>query len=226
MSKFRRIFTLPFLALVVSSSSVISFGATAGAEPMPISQAQQMIEQRSQVVALKESQIKDVASEIDNLEAKKQSLAEKLDSEKQAISDLQKKLAEKKAAAEAEKARLEKIKSMFVDVNRYAGNSAGNTYAPGYCTWYAKSRRPDLPNGLGNANMWYANAAAQGFAVGSAPKKGAIAQAINEMHVAYVEGVSLDGSMVTISEMNYGGLYRMNTRTVPAYMFKYIYELN
>ncbi|MFO0971641.1 MAG: CHAP domain-containing protein [Candidatus Saccharimonadales bacterium] len=99
-------------------------------------------------------------------------------------------------------------------------SSAGNTYIPGYCTWYAKNRRPDLPNRLGNASTWVSNAAAQGFATGSTPKAGAIGQQGN--HVVYVEGVNADGS-VTVSEMNYRGLFIISSRTVPATTFRYIY---
>lgn len=96
---------------------------------------------------------------------------------------------------------------------------AGNTYSPGYCTWYAKNMRPDLPNNLGNADTWVARAAAQGLPTGSEPRVGAIGQ--QGMHVVYVEAV--DGDMVTISEMNYHGLWSMNTRTVSASSFSYIY---
>ncbi|MBP9738468.1 LysM peptidoglycan-binding domain-containing protein [Candidatus Saccharibacteria bacterium] len=99
-------------------------------------------------------------------------------------------------------------------------SSAGNTYSPGYCTWYAKNRRPDLPNRLGNAGAWVSSAAAQGFATGSAPRAGAIGQQGN--HVVYVEGVNGDGT-VTVSEMNYSGLYVVSSRTVPAGTFTYIY---
>lgn len=100
------------------------------------------------------------------------------------------------------------------------GSSAGNTYVPGYCTWYAKSRRPDLPNRMGNAISWVASAAAQGFATGSAPRAGAIGQQGN--HVVYVESVNGDGT-VTVSEMNYAGLYIISSRTVAASNFMYIY---
>ncbi len=100
------------------------------------------------------------------------------------------------------------------------GTSAGNTYSRGYCTWYAKSRRPDLPNNLGNADTWVARAAAQGFATGSAPRAGAIGQ--QGMHVVYVESVNGDDT-VTISEMNYNGWGVVNQRTVPASTFRYIY---
>lgn len=100
-------------------------------------------------------------------------------------------------------------------------STAGNTYAAGYCTWYAKNRRPDLPNMLGNASSWAASAAARGYATGHAPRVGAIGQQGN--HVVYVESVNADGT-VSISEMNYGGgLYAVNHRTVPASSFIYIY---
>jgi surface antigen len=103
----------------------------------------------------------------------------------------------------------------------YRGSSAGNTYAYGWCTWYAKERRPDLPNNLGNGGSWTANAAAQGIATGSAPRAGAIAETTG--HVAYVESVNGDGTM-TISEMgwNYSpGVY--NVRTISASGWRFIY---
>lgn len=100
------------------------------------------------------------------------------------------------------------------------GSSSGNTYSPGYCTWYAKNMRPDLPNNLGNADTWVARAAAQGIPTGSTPRVGAIGQ--QGMHVVYVQSVNGDGT-VTISEMNFQGLYVVSTRTVPASYFQYIY---
>ena len=100
------------------------------------------------------------------------------------------------------------------------GSSAGNTYTPGYCTWYAKNRRPDLPNRLGNAASWVSSAAAQGIPTGSAPQVGAIGQQGN--HVVYVETVNGDGT-VTVSEMNYSGLFVISSRTVAAGNFRYIY---
>lgn len=100
------------------------------------------------------------------------------------------------------------------------GSSAGNTYTAGYCTWYAKSRRPDLPNSLGNANTWVSRAAAQGLATGNVPRVGAIGQ--QGMHVVYVEAVNGDGT-ITISEMNYRGLYVTSSRVAAASSFSYIY---
>ena len=99
-------------------------------------------------------------------------------------------------------------------------SSAGNSYGYGYCTWYVKNRRPDMPNNLGNANTWVARAAAQGMATGSTPRAGAVGQA--GMHVVYVESVNADGS-VTVSEMNRAGWNVVSSRTVPASYFQYIY---
>jgi surface antigen len=102
------------------------------------------------------------------------------------------------------------------------GSSSGNLYTAGYCTWYVKNKRPDLPNNLGNADTWYTRANAQGLPTGSAPQVGAAAVQKVGMHVAYVEAVNGDGTIV-ISEMNHKGLYVQSTRTVPASNFLYIY---
>jgi surface antigen len=100
------------------------------------------------------------------------------------------------------------------------GNSGGNRYVAGYCTWYVKNRRPDLPNNLGNANTWVSRASAQGIATGSTPRAGAVGQQGN--HVVYVESVNGDGT-VTVSEMNWKGLYVQSSRTVSSSSFRYIY---
>lgn len=100
------------------------------------------------------------------------------------------------------------------------GGSAGNRYYAGYCTWYAKERRADLPNNLGNAETWASRAAAQGYTTGSAPRAGAIGQQGN--HVVYVESVNPDGS-ANVSDMNYAGHGVVTTRTVPAGSHQYIY---
>ncbi|MBA2279268.1 LysM peptidoglycan-binding domain-containing protein [Candidatus Saccharibacteria bacterium] len=105
-------------------------------------------------------------------------------------------------------------------VSTSTGSSAGNLYTPGYCTWYVKNRRPDLPNNLGNADTWVSRAASQGIATGSVPRAGAVGQ--RNMHVVYVERVNSDNT-VTISEMNYQSLYTKTERTLPANYFTYIY---
>lgn len=102
-------------------------------------------------------------------------------------------------------------------------NSAGNTYDYGYCTWFVKNMRPDLPNNLGNAITWLSMAQAQGFSTGSTPKVGAVAwEPISSLgHVAYV--IAVNGSSVTVSEMNYGGWGVQTTRETTANSFQYIY---
>lgn len=103
----------------------------------------------------------------------------------------------------------------------YTASTAGNTYYSGYCTWYAKDRRPDLPNMLGNGGEWVANAAARGYATGSTPRAGAIAEIPG--HVMYVESVNNDGTIV-ISEMNGpAGFGVIGTRTIAANSAQYIY---
>jgi surface antigen len=99
-------------------------------------------------------------------------------------------------------------------------SSSGNKYIAGYCTWYVKNRRPDLPNNLGNASTWVSRALAQGLATGSTPVAGAVGQQGN--HVVYIESVNGDGT-VTVSEMNQVGWNVISTRTVPAGYFSYIY---
>jgi surface antigen len=99
-------------------------------------------------------------------------------------------------------------------------SSSGNKYVAGYCTWYVKNRRPDMPNNLGNANTWVSRASAQGLATGSTPAVGAVGQQGN--HVVYVESVNGDGT-VTISEMNFEGWNIVSSRTVASSNFSYIY---
>lgn len=125
------------------------------------------------------------------------------------------------------KNRVAQLDDMFVKVTKNDPSFLGNSYALGNCTWYVKQKRPDIGNFWGNANMWYYAAERAGFNVGTKAKIGAIGVTQEGWagHVVYVEKVSLDGTRVTISEMNYAGLYNMNTRTVPYTDFKYIYEL-
>lgn len=101
-----------------------------------------------------------------------------------------------------------------------AQSSAGNTYAYGWCTWYVKSRKPNIPSYWGNAYSWVGSAQASGYATGSTPVAGAIGASGG--HVVYVE--STDGINVNISEMAYaGGIGIVHYRTVPASSFYYIY---
>ena len=73
----------------------------------------------------------------------------------------------------------------------------------GQCTWYVAQRRY-IPWG-GNAKTWMYQAPQYGFATGNEPRVGAIIATRENSyygHVAYVE--SVDGDLVTISEMHLG----------------------
>jgi surface antigen len=105
----------------------------------------------------------------------------------------------------------------------YRVGSVGNRYAYGNCTWYAYERREQLgmPVGSfwGNGGSWAYSARAAGYVVNSTPSFGAVlVQAGSPGHVAIVESVNADGSIV-ISEMNnaeYGGFNIINNRTISA----------
>jgi surface antigen/LysM repeat protein len=81
--------------------------------------------------------------------------------------------------------------------------NGGNLYTFGYCTWYV-ANKVAVPSNWGNANTWDNRAALSGWIVSSIPKPGAIAQTDrgSEGHVAYVEAVSEDGTMIKYSDMN------------------------
>jgi len=96
----------------------------------------------------------------------------------------------------------------------YTSVRTSNSYAYGYCTWYVANKRTDLPNQLGNGGSWYSNAQKNGLATGKEAQVGAVI-VTNESwagHVGYVESVS--DTSITISEMNFNGWNRVNTRTL------------
>jgi peptidoglycan hydrolase CwlO-like protein/surface antigen len=112
------------------------------------------------------------------------------------------------------------------DGGRYGSR---NTYVPGQCTWYVKSvfgsRVGDY---WGNGGSWGYAAMADGYTVSSTPAIGTVAVfppgvggAGGYGHVAVVIGVS--GGNVVIREMNYGGPYLLNTRTLSASGLSFIY---
>jgi surface antigen len=81
--------------------------------------------------------------------------------------------------------------------------SGGNLYTYGYCTWYV-ANKVAVPSNWGNANTWDNRAALSGWVVSPIPRAGAVAQTDrgSEGHVAYVEAVSEDGTMIKYSDMN------------------------
>ena len=99
-----------------------------------------------------------------------------------------------------------------------------NSYASGQCTWYVACRR-QIPPHWGNAASWYYHATSLGWSVGTVPAVAAVAWTSAGFygHVALVEQVSANGSMVYVSEMNYRGVGVKSTRWVSSKQFKYIY---
>jgi surface antigen len=78
-----------------------------------------------------------------------------------------------------------------------------NGYTYGYCTWYV-ANKISVPANWGNANTWDNRAAISGWTVSGTPRPGAVAQTDrgSEGHVAFVEAVSDDGTMIKYSDMN------------------------
>jgi surface antigen len=89
-------------------------------------------------------------------------------------------------------------------VYEFSPQYGGNSYTYGYCTYYVASRIP-VPGNWGNANTWAYYARLSGWTVSPIPVVGAIAQSPYMSglgHVAYVEEVSADGTMMRYSDMN------------------------
>ncbi|MBX4201707.1 LysM peptidoglycan-binding domain-containing protein [Candidatus Saccharibacteria bacterium] len=96
--------------------------------------------------------------------------------------------------------------SSGIGAGSFAARYGGNGYDYGWCTYYVASR-VSMPTNWGNANTWDNYAALSGWTVSRTPIAGAIAQTdgystIGTMHVAYVEEVSADGTMMKYSDMN------------------------
>jgi surface antigen len=86
----------------------------------------------------------------------------------------------------------------------FAASYGGNGYDYGWCTYYA-AQRAHVPSNWGNANTWDNYARLSGWIVSSQPRVGAVAQSDYMSwagHVAIVEAVSPDGTMIKYSDMN------------------------
>jgi len=97
------------------------------------------------------------------------------------------------------------------------GTGKSRVFPYGQCTWYVAQKR--IVTWSGHAKSWLVNARAAGRPTGSTPQIGAI-MVMTEGgwmgrtygHVAYIE--SINGSWITISEMNYTGWARKSVRTI------------
>jgi surface antigen len=114
-----------------------------------------------------------------------------------------------------------------VSAINYTALYGNNTYARGFCTWYAASR-VNIPSNWGNANTWDNYARLSGWTVSSQPIPGAIFQTDAGWagHVGIVEAVSDDGTQVKISDMNgISGFGRVGySNWIPASTYRYIYR--
>lgn len=90
-----------------------------------------------------------------------------------------------------------------ISIRSFAASYGGNGYDYGYCTWYVANKIA-VPNNWGNANTWDNYARLSGWTVSTAPRAGSIGQTDDRFlgHVAVVEEVSADGSLIKYSDMN------------------------
>lgn len=214
MGRYRRISLFIITTLIVSvfllCQKVYASSTTNEKSPFSFSVSlykDKDIKTSSSLVKLKAEEVDVVYSELNKVSNQKEDLASYVASLKEQVASLD---------------------DMFVHIDKYAPDSGGNNYAWGNCTYYVKSKRPDISNSLGNANTWYSAAKSRGWKVGTKAKKGAIATSTGGWlgHVAYVEGVTPDGEWVTISEMNAPGFNVISSKTVRFSEFRYIYELS
>lgn len=173
----------------------------------------------TQVIEAKEKSWDEIVSE----QLKRKAEQDALEAERQAQIEAARKAEEALQAQRAEQARkvrqtAPKRVTVVQKVVSYA-----NDMSYGQCTYWAKSKRPDLPTGLGNANTWYIRARSMGLAVGSTPKVGAVATTTRGArgHVSIVELVK--GNMIYVSEMNVHGVGVLSYAWYPASDYLYIY---
>src|SRR5699024_5400392 len=197
-------------------------------------------EQRSAEEAEAERQAeKEAAQQEAEEKAAEQRAAEEAEAERQAEEEAAQQEAEEKAAeqraaeeAEAERqAEQEAAAAEEAEDDSQAPSPASygeNWYLDGDCTWYVYERRQQMgkpvSNQWGNASNWASAAKSQGLNVSSSPSVGAIVQsnawtngAWGSGHVAVVEKVNSDGSIL-VSEMNWsGGPGNKTMRTIGSY---------
>lgn len=108
--------------------------------------------------------------------------------------------------------RLTSFNGSYEIIGKFFGSYNGGL--PGWCTWWAHEKRPDL-QASGNARDYLRTARAAGMATGPVARSHAIGVDGESGwgHVFYVE--SVNGNMMTITEMNYAGRYIVDRRTVP-----------
>ena len=199
-------------------------------------QAQAAAEQKAQEEAEAEAQAAAEQKAQEEAEAQAQAAAEqKAQEEAEAQAAAEQRAAEQRAAeqraqeeAEAEAAAEEAEQAQPAAATPVSSASNGtNYYTWGSCAWYVFEKRSSMGmsvgNGWGDAKSWASNAQAAGYSVNNTPSVGSIMQApaytngsYGQGHVAIVERVNGDGSIL-VSEMQFGGgLGDKSTRTISA----------
>lgn len=95
--------------------------------------------------------------------------------------------------------------------------TSGHIFYKGFCAWYVANHWPVTWGG--NAKQWVGHARAQGYRVDMTPEVGAIIATYEGGgygHVGLVTGVSADGLLITVTEMNFAGWNKVSSRTIPA----------
>lgn len=96
-------------------------------------------------------------------------------------------------------------------------NSGSWTFYWWNCTWYVQQRLNWIIDWGGNANTWLSTAKKKGYTVDNTPAKNSIVvmwgRGMPLGHVWVVE--SFSESSITLSEMNYSGLWKKTIRTIP-----------
>lgn len=140
MRRLRRISSLPFATLSVLFASVFLFGSTVSAQSLtevrPLSQNEQIIQQQAQEMADKAGMLNLTSLELEQLESKKATLAQQLETEKKLIEELKQKIANKKAAeakaAQEAVAAPVRTVSYSAQVNTAPVGNCGDNYYASY----------------------------------------------------------------------------------------------
>ena len=164
--------------------------------------------QTKEAEVAKKVQKLNLKSEKKVIEDKVQAIDKEIESEKEAKLKAN---AEKEKVKKQETERKEQVTQALTQHSTPVGPSTidaaikqvANSYPWGQCTWGVKNLAPWAGDYWGNANMWAASAASQGFKVGTKPVAGAIA-VWSGMHVAYVTDVQSE-TKIQVLESNFAG---------------------
>lgn len=156
MTRLRRMTDLSFTTLSVLFASVIFFGSTVNAQSLevrPLSENEQIIQMHATNVNQKSDALASTSTELEQLEAKKTELSQKLDAEKKAIEELKAKIEAKKEAdrkaAEAAKAPVVQVASYSVPADTGPVAGCGDNFYANYIYMHESGCRTHNPNGSG-----------------------------------------------------------------------------